>query len=258
MGRFTFNSKNIINTTSVIYLSSASGSAANLFDRKVNTKWTSVGENSDANTATVSIVLPSSTIISGILLKNHNFEAFSVFYNSTPASQFSPALSVTSNTLSNTYYSFASQAVSSIDINITATHVTNAEKFLGQLIIFKEKKVELEVNPNFSDYTPIKFKKGRELELSDGGIVSVFLSQKFRATINLQDIPSATYHSLTAMYNEHDDFVFTPYPAATYTSAWNGESFAVNWLGDLDIDSLRSNILANGYRGTIQLGEIPS
>ncbi len=258
MAKFTFNSKNLINTNSQIFLSSGSGTAANLFDRKPNIKWTTVGENSDANTATVSITFPSSTIISGVMIKNHNFENFTIFYDSLTANQFSPAFSITGNALSNTYYTFASQAVSSLDINITNTHVTNEEKFLGELIIFKEKKVELETNPNFDGYNPVKIKKGRELELSDGGIVSVFLSQKFRATIDLPDIPSTTYHSLTAIYNQHDDFVFVPYPQNTFTSEWNGECYAVNWLGDLNIDNLRSNILANGYRGVISLAEVPS
>lgn len=252
--RMRFLQKNKILTGTEFTSTSGSGTHSNLIDRKLNTKWTTVGENSDANTATISWVAPSATIISNILLQNHNFKDFRIIFNST--STFTPNLSITGNAFSSTYYKFTSQSVNSIDIIIEDTLVTNEEKSLGDLIVSNE-KIELDTNPDFSGYSPIIFKKGIEQELSDGGIVSIFLSSKFRADLNMDFINSTTYESLTSIYNEHKDFIFCPFPANTFTSSWNGQAFAVNWTGDLNIDSLRDNTL-NAYRGVINLREIPN
>jgi len=48
-----------------------------------------------------------------------------------------------------------------------------------------------------------------------------------------------------------------PFAANTFTSYWEGQAHAVNWIGDLNIDSFRNASLANGYRGTINIAEIP-
>ncbi len=252
--RMRFLQNNVISTGTEFTSTSGSGTHPNLVDRKINTKWTTSGENSDANTATISWVAPSSTIVSSLLLQNHNFKDFRVVFNSV--STFTPNLSVTGNAFSNTYYKFASQSVNSIDIIIEDTIVADQEKTLAQIIVSNE-KIEFDTNPEFNRYRPSFFKKGVEQELSDGGIVSIFLSSKFRADINLGFINSSTYDSLTKIYNEHKDFVFCPFPVDTFTSNWNGQAFAVNWTGDLIIDSLSDNTL-NGYTGIINLREIPN
>lgn len=254
---FVFLNQNLIQSTTQIALSSGSGTSDNLIDRKNRVLWRSTGEASDANTATISWVPGSSTIISRIVIQNHNFEDISIIFNSTPASQFAPGLSITGNALSNLYYEFASQAVNSIDINIASTHITNAEKFAGQITISNE-LIELDGNPTFDNYKPFKYRKGRDLEMSDGGIVGIFIAQKFRATLDLTFIPTATYDTLTAIYNSHNPFIFVPFPVDTFTTSWNGDAFNVNWTGDLTIDQFRSNVLNNGYTGQINLAETPA
>jgi hypothetical protein len=259
MSNFQFWNKNHVQTTTDVQLSSGSTTASSLIDRNPTLKYSSSNQISSGTVATVTItwVAPSATIVSGIMLQNHNFENFSIYYNSNTANQFSPPLSITSNTLSNTYYSFASQSVNSIGINIETTIGTEAEKFLGQLII-TTKDIELDTNPDYSTYAPVKYKKGVEFELSDGGVKSVFFAQKFRANIGLQLIESSTYHSLTGLYNEQTDFVFIPFAADTFTTNWDGQAWPVIWTGDLNIESFRSNVLANGYTGNITLQEIPN
>lgn len=255
MPRMQFHFKNLITDSAQLTVTSGGGSTPNMVDRQRGTKWTSSGENSDANTASISWVAPSSTIIESVMLINHNFKSFNVIYNSGAANQFSPGLSITGNVLSNLFYMFGSQAVSSIDINCWETHVTNAEKFVGEWII-SYKMVELDTNPNSTGYKPVKYKKGIEHELADGGITSVFLSQKFRASIDLPFINSQTYNSLTAIYDQHMAMTFVPFPQNTFTAAWNGEAWPVNWIGDLDIDTLYNNA-ADGYIGSINLAQIP-
>lgn len=250
---FKFFRKNYAFTTTQLLVSTGSGTVANIFDRDKKTKWQSVGESADADTATISFVPGSSTMISGIMVLNHNWKNFNIIFNSGTA--FSPALSVTGNTLSNLFYQFASQAVNSIDINVSHTH-SATNKSVAELII-SDFKFELISNPNFSSYTPSIRKKGIEQELADGGMVSIFLSEKFQADIDLSFVDTATAESLQSLYNEHSDFVFVPFPPATFTASFDGQAWGVNWLGGFNFMMLRSNILANGYRGSMKIAQIP-
>lgn len=253
INRMMFFKSNMVNMVSRIYCSSGSGTASNLFDRKNNTKWTSISENSDTNTATVSYVLPSSTNITAIGLVNHNAKGFNIIYNS--GTQFTPGLSLTTITNSNTFYIVGTQAVSSIDINIWSTQIADQEKFIGELFISSD-RLTLDTNPGVGGYKPNRYKKGIEQELSDGGVVSIFLSQKFRCGLSLSYINTATYSSLRELYDGHSDFVFLPFPESSFNNYWDGQFYTVNWLGDFSLDNFFNNFLS-GYSGDISLAEIP-
>lgn len=251
-----FYQRNIIATSTELSTSSGGGNVANLIDRRNTTRWVSSGQSLSGTTATISWVAPSSTNVTNIMIRNHNWAAFTISYNSVATNVFSPSIaSVTGFTNSNLMYSFNTQAVTSVQFHVTATHSTGSEKFAYELMISNQ-KIELNANPNADGYQPVKYKKGVEHELSDGGIVSVFLSQKFRASLDLGFVNTATYDSLTAIYNEHNDFIFVPFPITTYTTNWNGDAYSVNWTGDLDIDRFKDNTPV-GYIGRISLAETP-
>mgnify|MGYP001590488526 CR=1 FL=1 len=251
--RFALFRKNFIVTSTALSITSGTGTVSNLIDRKPNIKWTSVGENSDVNTAVVRWTPDSSTNISAIFLQNHNFENLKITYNS--GSTFTPDITMASNTASNSFFRFNSQTITHIDVIVTATHIANAEKFLGEMIV-TNLKAEIDTNPDYGGYTPTTYKKGVEHELSDGGIVSVFLSKKFRADITLGFIASSTANSLSAIWNEHTDLVFVPFGVDTFTTNWDGQAEHVNWIGDLDMTRLRDNTIS-GYLGSIMLRQIP-
>lgn len=251
--RFSFFRKNYVFTSSSMSATSGNGSLVNLIDRNPAKVWTTASQNSDVLTAVVQWTPDSATNISYVMLLNHNFKDFRILYNS--GTTFTPNFSVTSNTFSNTLFAFGSVTVNNLQIMVTKTMVTNSEKTLGELIV-TNLKTSLDANPLATNYRPIRFKKGLEQELSDGGIVSVFLAQKFRADINMHFISTDTADSLVSIWSEHTDMVFVPFGVNTFTTAWAGQAEFVNWIGDLDISRPRDNVVT-GYQGIIRLAQIP-
>lgn len=250
---FEFLERNKIITTA--NLSSTSNVTVNnrLIDRKPNIQYLTSGENSDVNTATIAYHTPSTTLVSYVLLQNHNFKDFKITYNSGTA--LSPAFAVTGNTYSNTLFIFATTSVTNLEVHCDKTFVTNDEKRCGQFIV-ANLAVRLDSNPESAGFTPSLYKKGIEYELTDGGIVSVFLSSKYRANIDLDYVSSSTVLSLTALWKKATDFIFVPHPVATFTSEWNGEAYAVNWIGDFELLKFRDNNL-NAYQGGFSIAQIP-
>ena len=255
MNRFVFYEPNLVNTITQLYFSSNSGTASNLYDRDESIVWQSSGENSDVNTATISILFASRTNISCVLLQNHNFKGFNIIYNSNPTNQFNPGVSVTANANSNTCYEFATQAVTSIDINCWSTFTTDAEKKLGEIVVSKGRKITFDTNPPSSQYKVVRRNIGSVREMIDGGRIMIRTNQKFEANFGVNFASSATVSSLSAIWVENKNFIFCPFPQ-TYTAYWDGFNKAVIWTNDFDFN-LSDNIMANGYSGNISLSEIP-
>ena len=253
---FGFYNANLVNTTSQIYLSSGSGTANGLFDRYERIKWSSSGEAADGNTATVSIVFSSATAISDIIMINHNAKAFNIIYNSNTANQFTPGLSITGNTNSNTMHSFATTTVNSIDINMWNTHVAGAEKFIGELIISKGKKAELDTNPDFNSYIPVRRNFGSSRQLLDGGFINIRNSVKFSAILNVAHINTQTHSDLLDIWNTNSKFLFVPF-ADTFTANFEGTAKEVVWAENFNLDQFRQNNRSGGYKGSIDLRETP-
>lgn len=253
---FTFLNKNLINTTSMIALTSGDGTVSNLYDRKEKTKWTSSGENTDGNTATVSIVFDSPTAISNIILINHNFAAFMVSYNSA-SSSFTPDLSVTGYTFSNTYLSVGTTTVNSIEVHAWNTHTPNQEKFLGEIIVSIGPIVTLDTNPDYNGYQPLRRNIGLTRELLDGGTVNLRNSEKFSAQISLNYINTQTFLDLNTLWSNNRPSIFVPFPV-TLTASFEGTAKEVILDGDLNIGQFRQNRLTGSYRGSLVIKETPS
>ena len=253
---FTFYERNLVNTTSQIFLSSGSGTASNLYDRKEQFKWASSGESGSGTTATISIVFGSSTSIGDIFLTNHNFKGFNIIYNSNTANQFTPGLSVTANTNSNTAYSIGTTSVNSIDINVWTTQTDSAEKYLGQLIISKGKQVELDTNPTANNYRPVQRHIGLFREMIDGGAINLRNSTKFMADVTLDLINTQTFVDLFTVWKNNRPFLFAEFPD-TFTASWNGIAKDVMWAGDFTCRQFRQNKKSGGYRGNFTLRQIP-
>lgn len=254
MTTFEFYERNKIRLTSQLSVTSNATNSDKLIDRRPDIQYTTSGENSDVNTATIAFHPGSSTNCTVVLLQNHNYKDFKITYNS--GTSLNPAFAVTGNAASNTMFIFATQAVTNLEVHCDKTFVTNAEKVCGQFIV-SNKIVTFDTNPNARGYKPMLYKKGVDLETSDGGYVSVYLSQKFRARLDFSFISSQTYDSLTAIYDNHKDFIFTPFPVQTFTTEWNGQAYPVNWVGDFDLMNFTDNTL-NGYSGRISINQIPN
>lgn len=254
-----FLSVNQVNTTTQIGVDSNTSMVSNLFDRDENTIWSSVGYA--GATATTITFTPSVAIaINRLYLKNCNFGQFQAFYDLTTTNTFNPAITANSATAENMYFEFATQTVSSVSIKITDTYPASAEKFLGELYVGNE-TYELEVNPSAENYNPYIFKKTSELEMADGGMVSVLFGEKFRTDISLSFVSATAQDALRSIWSSDSAFVFMPFPISNVylaSGSWNGLAYEMNWLGNFDAMKYSTNNTSKGYTINMSLAETPS
>jgi hypothetical protein len=127
---------------------SGEGSSKFILDLDVDTYWTSVG-SSDAETETLTISFDGSKTIDRILLLDHNFKSFNIkYYNGVTYVAFANVIGIGGVSLSgitettfskdSSYYEFDSVSTESIQIQVTTTQTTNAEKYLSQAISTSE------------------------------------------------------------------------------------------------------------------------
>ncbi len=107
-------------------------------NRKNSSGWITTGSTDAANT-TLEVDMGDTKAIDTIGIVGHNFKAFTVqYWNVSSWADFSTAISETTNTDDNNYYSFDSVDTSKIKIIITGAQIVNADKFIKQLIITDE------------------------------------------------------------------------------------------------------------------------
>jgi hypothetical protein len=160
------------------------------------------------------------------------------------------------------YFEFTGVTVTSVSVNITRTYPLNSEKSLGELYIGEE-YIELDRNPSNENYQPVRYRKGQDFEMADGGVVSVFLKTKFRASLSLPYVSESMTTELLGIWNTHRSIGFIPFPSANIyvtgtSTTWNGSAYDVVWQGDFDALKYSSNVLGNGYSVNIDLAETPN
>ena len=257
MESFKFLKQNFVNTTTAISVPVGTASVVNLIDRRRSTVWQTSGYS--GSTAVTIVWTPSTTqTVSRITLRNNNFEQFRIFYDGVTANVFSPDIIATSNTASDLYFEFSTQAVASVTLQIDTTFPAGNEKELGELYIGDE-WLEFPHNPNSDNYNPIFYRKGLDQEMSDGGIVEYFLAKKFRAEMNIAFATETERDEFETVFDAHEPFDFIPYPinGFTTTSQWDGDQYEVVLTGDLDIFKVSSNVLGNGYNINLGIAETP-
>ena len=127
---------------------SGDGSSKFILDLDVDTYWTSVG-SSDSETETLTISFNGSKTIDRILLLDHNFKSFNVkYYNGVTYVAFANVIGIGGTSLSgitettfsqdSSYYEFDSVTTEAIQISVTTTQTTDAEKYLSQAIATSE------------------------------------------------------------------------------------------------------------------------
>lgn len=256
----TFLHQDLIDTTTTLSVTSGTSTMAYLFDRDSSTQWVTSGYNGNTSTV-ITYTVPSAgnTTVSRFFMRNCNFGQFRIFYNGVTANVFNPDISASSNTASHMYFEVATQTVSSVSIQIDTTYALNQEKACGELYI-GDAYLDFPHNPSYDKYQPFLYKKGLDLEMADGGMVSIFIASKFRTTIELSFISESKRDEFRDCYDVHKPIYFIPYPVNgfTSTSQWNGEASECIWTGDFDFLRLSSNPIANGYDGIITLAETPT
>lgn len=249
MALMEFLKANKLNTTTMLVVPAANtGTQAFLFNRNTRLGFTSVNYNS-TTAAVISVVFGQPTVLSNILLQNHNLRQFRVYYDSVTANSLGI---VTGNSATSTYLSFASVTVSSVDIQMDNTIAGSVEKALGELVL-TERRLQLERNPGHGDWKPIFYRKKIRHEMPDGGTKQLVIRDKFRAKLEWEFVTNSFRESLLSVYEDGSPVYFAAYPT---TTGWDGRAYEVNWTNDWDF-TYSSNNKDSGQGGSIVLEETP-
>ena len=255
---FLYN--NHLNTSTMIYVSTGTSTAANLFDKDKNEQYSSSGDNSDLTTTTIRIDFSGYKDVNRIILQNMNFKGFKMYYNSNSANLFSVTSALTgtsewtTNSLTNMYLQLESTiSVTSLFIEATTTAIADSEKRIGQLWI-NNQYFSLERNPTAKNYKVSIDTKEFAHKMSDGGYALYRIAEKFTADIKLDYVSQTEHDSFYNLYTAWTDFVFVPFPTST---AWDGKIYSVNWIKSFEFEQFKNNYKDNGYTGKIRLRETP-
>ena len=216
-------SKNLLNNTSQVAVDSNTATTKKLFDRNTSLRYITSGYNS-ATVTNITISFTAATVISHVLLQNHNLATFSIFYDGTTTNQL---FSTTANAISNTYIGFSSVTVSSITLRATTTFPTSVEKYVGELVI-AERRLVFERNPSFKGFTPELIPKQIVHNMPDGGVSVYWIRDKFQAKIGWQFITSGFKENLRDIFESHTAFYFLAKPT---TTSWDGRAYECSWIG---------------------------
>lgn len=245
MAVMEFLSQNLINTTTLILVDSASGTTDRLINRSADDQYETDGYASDTSTI-ISIGFSSPTIITNAMIQNHNLKDFRIFYDSTTAN----SLGIFSgNSATSTYTTFASITVSSVQLQMDSA-MTSVEKAVGQFII-SEKKLAFNRNPTIKNFKPKIDRTQIRHVMADGGITLHNIRDKYKVNMKFTFITESFYDSLLTIYEEASPIYYIPFPT---TSAWLGNAYEMVWSKDFDF-KYSTNVRAIGYSGQLMLEE---
>jgi hypothetical protein len=244
-----FLSANLINTTTQLVLPSATNLAQYLIDKNKQLQYQTSGYSTNTS-CVISVEFASPTVMSNILLQNHNFKNFRLFYNSVTANSVEI---VANNSATSHYFNFNSITVSSVQLQIDSVVEADTERFLGEFII-SEKQLVFERNPSIDNFTPNIDRIQVRHIMADGGISLHNIRDKFKVKVKANFISEAFYESLADLFNSSLPLYFVPFPT---TSSWTGQAYEMVWSGDFDF-KYSANVKSIGYSGTITLEETPS
>ncbi len=253
MANMEFLTANILNTTTMVVASTGSGTFAYLYNRNDKLAYSTVGNFSGTSTL-ISFEFLGPTVISNIVMKNHNLKRFRAFYNSATANTFSVDVNQTANSGTSSYFGFASITVNSIQIQMDSTTAVGAEYKIGELIL-AEKRLQFAVNPTHDGYDPSKNRTKIVHTMPDGGVTVFNIRNKYRAKIGLEFISQTFRDDLSDVYDEALPNYFLPFP--TTGTDWDGVAHEVVWTNDFNFRH-EENSKTQGYSGDLLLEETPS
>lgn len=248
MAVMEFLGQNLINTTTLLKVDSASNTVDRLIDRNITNQYETDGYASGTSTI-ISVEFSAGTIISNVLLQNHNLKDFRVFYNSVTANSLG-IYSSSSDT--STYIDFASVTVSSVQLQMDNAF-TYVEKALGQLVI-SNKHFAFERNPSVKNFKPMIERNQIRHIMADGGIVLHNIKDKYKVEMKFEFITEDFYNQLLELYTSTLPIYYVPFPT---TTAWTGNAYEMVWSKDFDF-KYSTNVRAIGYSGKLILEETPS
>jgi len=264
MSNFEIISQNLLNTTSLISISSGTDSVSYLFDRDSNVQWQSVGENSSTMVVSITVKFPSAKVIDRVVIQNINLKDWSVkgayntiFYDwMTITSANTTIANWESNSDTSVYLKFLTAlTLTAIEIKASSTMDASEEKKIGQIWI-GEKQFTFANNPTAKDYKAKIDRRKVSHEMSDGGNTVYVFGDSFQTNLKLKYQSDTMRDNLKTLYDTRQPFVFIPYPTGT---SWEGnEIYEVNWDGDFDFRQPAGNDYDSlGWSGSMMLKETP-
>jgi hypothetical protein len=88
--------------------------------------------------------------------------------------------------------------------------------------------------------------------MSDGGVRSHKIEDKYAIDLNFSNITESFRNSLKDIYETNDSFVFVPFGTST---AWDGIILDAVWDNGFDFYKYSDESVQSGFRGRISLKE---
>lgn len=252
MANMEFLKANLVNTTTMVVGSTGTGTFGFLYNRNDSLAYSTVGYTTNTSTL-LSIQFSQPTVVSHILMKNHNIKQFRAFYNSATANTFSVDINKTTNSATSSYFGFASITVNSIQIQMDIGISTDTERKIGELVV-TERRLQFSVNPSHNDYDPSINLTKIVHSMPDGGKTIFNIREKFRAKIAMEYISSAFNSSLRSVYEDALPLYFLPFP--TTGTDWDSRAHEVVWTNDYNFTHAE-NSKTQGFIGNIVVEETP-
>jgi hypothetical protein len=198
--------------------------------------------------------LAAATNINVLLLQNINFSKFEIQINSLAVSPIGADTTTAfwdSWTDENLYLEFSTIAAQTIDVYVYTT-TSGGDRECGQ-IIATELQYELPWNPNFSDYLPTLSGRRQQKIMSDGGIKTYSIAEKFKASFRLNYVPPSVTSGIRDLYNSDNSYIFVPFAT---TTGWDGDAWEINFVGEYNLKQAANNDTSDPYyKGSIIIAE---
>jgi len=257
---FFFKNKADISNPNVTFTASEGNTfAPRVGNRSNRTGWITTG-STDASGTTFEVDLIDARDLTDIILVKQNFKDYTIKkFDGVSFVDFTPAISVTGNTLETKRHEVTKEAIQKILITITATMVADDDKIMSQLIL-TEKIGQLVGFPEIKKPTISQNRKRNRM-----------LSGKFNInqqvggfSMDLKWIVNKLTNDLTIiedLYNKREGFLVWPSGGDEDQFLFQGEGYRLEDIFLMKTANeyrpeLRKSLYVTGYRYTTKLVEV--
>jgi len=250
-----FGSNNVNADDSFSFTSATEANAEFLYDRSCSTKLQSSGSD-DSTPEVWEITFPGARDIDRVLVANHNIKSGKIeYWNGSAYVAFSPAVTWSAETASTNYFEFTSVSITKIRLTMDTTQVVDAEKYVGELLVFKELGT---VSRNPEKANPDYPESSKKYKTSQGGTTYVYFGSKLKIKLDFKQSPQADLTLFRALKDRASPFfVYLSGGQTGYTEEGYREQdiYYVNYINSLKY-KLSSTLHGSGVDIKIELAEV--
>jgi len=208
--KFLSRSKCLVQDETTITASTGTDAAERCLDRNPITYWRSVG-SLDVTTETLEIIFNGSQTFDRLFLLDHNWKEYNVqYWNGAAYTHFANVtgiggsqanVSETVYARDTSYYEFDEVTSTKIRIQVTKTHVVDAQKYVSQVVVCSELGT-LGGHPEIKD-TQLSRNLRTEKMLS-GRMLTMKSDEFFTVSLDFKDYPASLGDDVDLMFSLHD------------------------------------------------------